>query len=487
MLFNKNPSFAHLRCFGCLCFISTLLHNRHKFASRARRCVFLGYPPGIKGFKVLNLDSISIHISRDIVFYENIYPFAQNSSSLPSHIVDFVFPHSNSVGEPTPFPSTSSYEPPTSTLHATSSVSHQPDLVDVVLTSPNVLSSPTSDTPCSVDLPPSTSTDIDPIPTSSSPVVPRRSTRPHHPPAYLTDYSCKTVVPNLHQGNNPDCVKELKQVLDRKFGIKDLGSLRYFLGLEVARTDKGLSLYQRKYALEILKDTSYLGYKPSKLPMEHNLRLSKYEVAPLADPSQYRRLIGRLMYLTLTRPDITYAVHRLSQFLGSEQDWASCPNTRRSLTGYSVFIGDSLISWRSKKQSVVSRSSTEVEYRAMATVAYEITWVLQLLKDLRVCHPKLAMVFCDNQAALHIVVNPIFHERTKHIEVDCHLVREKIQEGKIKTFHVASNSQVADIFTKALGISTCTRLASRLGLIDIFVPKRVKFDLHLQSTEQSIV
>ena len=85
----------------------------------------------------------------------------------------------------------------------------------------------------------------------------------------------------------------------------------------------------------------------------------------------------------------------------------------------------------------------------MAIVAYEISWVLQLLKDLRVYHLKPAMVFCDNQVALHIAANPIFHERTKHIEVDCHLVREKIQEGKIKTFPVASNSQVADIFTKA--------------------------------------
>ena len=123
----------------------------------------------------------------------------------------------------------------------------------------------------------------------------------------------------------------------------------------------------------------------------------------------------------------------------------------------------------------------------MTIVAYEITWVLQLLKDLRVYHPKPAMVFCDNQVVLHIATNPIFHERTKHIEVDCHLVREKIQEGKIKTFHVASNSQVADIFNKAQGISTFTRLASKLGLMDIFVHKRVKFDSQLQVTEQSVV
>ena len=116
----------------------------------------------------------------------------------------------------------------------------------------------------------------------------------------------------------------------------------------------------------------------------------------------------------------------------------------------------------------MSRSSVEVEYSSMALTTCEILWLLYLLKDLHVSHNKLALMYCDNQAALHIATNPVFHERSKHIEADCHIVRNRVLDGTIKAFHVNSRNQLVDIFTKALGVDNFLRLQKRLGVINIF-------------------
>ena len=119
----------------------------------------------------------------------------------------------------------------------------------------------------------------------------------------------------LIASNDVKAVEDLKLFLDQKFKLKDLGSLKYFLGLEVARSDKGITLCQRKYALEILKDARMTACKPCKIPMDQNLKLSKHHGQLLADPGIYRRLVGRLLYLTITRPNLAYSVHKLSQFM----------------------------------------------------------------------------------------------------------------------------------------------------------------------------
>jgi len=309
-------------------------------------------------------------------------------------------------------------------------------------------------------------------------------------------------------GNNEAEIKNLKVFLSSKFRIKDLGPLKYFLGVEVARSKAGITICQRKYTLDILEEAGLLGAKPMKVPMEADLVLTPTGSSSLHEPAKYRRLVGKLIYLTITRPEIAYTVNTLSQFMQDPQrhhldaayrllrylkgasgqglmfssqndlhligycdaDWARCPTTRRSVTGYCIFLGNSLVSWKSKKQVTVSRSSAEAEYRSMAAVTCELSWLRYLLKDLHVDHPQPARLFCDNQAALHIAANPVYHERTKHIEIDCHTVREKIQKGEIKTSHVRTGEQVADLFTKPLRAPIFHTHLSKLSVIDIHTP-----------------
>ncbi|KAJ4746686.1 Retroelement pol polyprotein-like [Rhynchospora pubera] len=309
-------------------------------------------------------------------------------------------------------------------------------------------------------------------------------------------------------GNDCEAIKKFKQYLSGTFHMKDLGLLKYFLGIEMARGSTGLFLSQRKYTLDILAECGLLGAKPAQTPIEQNHNLSKATGVVMLDPEKYRRLIGRLIYLTFTRPELCYAVHVLAQFMQAplqthydaalrvvrylkghpgqgillrtdsdlklygycDSDWASCPITRRSLTGYFVKLGNSPISWRTKKQPTVSRSSAEAEYRSMATLTCELTWLKSVLSFLGVSQVQPTQLFCDSQAALHIAANPVFHERTKHIEVDCHFVRDQIRDGRISTAHVSSSEQLADLFTKALGKKQFDYLTSKLGICDLHAP-----------------
>lgn len=309
-------------------------------------------------------------------------------------------------------------------------------------------------------------------------------------------------------GNNETAISDLKKFLNSCFKIKDLGPLKYFLGIEVARSKAGITICQRKYTLDILEEAGLLGAKPATVPMEPDLVLMERGSEALKDPTRYRRLVGKLIYLTISRPEITYSVNTLSQFMQEpkihhlkathrllqylkaapgqgllfssngplhlagycDADWARCPITRRSITGYCIFLGKSLVSWKSKKQATISRSSAEAEYRSMAAATCELSWLRYLLKDLHVTHPEPARLFCDNQAALHIAANPVYHERTKHIELDCHTVRERIQRGEIKTAYVQSGNQIADIFTKPLRSPAFHTHLSKLSVIDIHTP-----------------
>ncbi|XP_031096829.1 uncharacterized protein LOC116001068 [Ipomoea triloba] len=303
-------------------------------------------------------------------------------------------------------------------------------------------------------------------------------------------------------------IKDLKVFLENAFKIKDLGTLGYFLGIEAQMSDSGLNICQRKYALDILSEAGFLECKPVNTPMVPGYHLAHGDGNVLEDVTTYRRLIGRLLYLTATRPDISYAIQQLSQFVDaptdkhltaahrvlryikgtpgqglfypknnslqlsafSDSDWAACVESRRSITGYCVFLGSALISWKSKKQATVSRSSSEAEYRALASSVCEAQWIMYLLTDLQLSLPKPATVFCDNKSAVAMAENQVFHERTKHIEIDCHLVREKVAQGLIKLMSVSSSNQIADGLTKPLPGAPFKLFSSKLGIQDLHAP-----------------
>lgn len=305
----------------------------------------------------------------------------------------------------------------------------------------------------------------------------------------------------LVTGNSPTEIQLLKDSLHAAFTIKDLGLARYFLGMELYRDDSGVYLSQREYIRDILTDCQMENARVANFPLPTELKLRLDEGELLNDVERYRRLIGRLLYLSLTRPDLSYSVQHLSQFVSqprmphwqvvvhvlrylkgtptlglfypmqtslnvtgfTDADWGSCLTTRRSLYGYCVFLGHTLVSWKTKKQTTVARSLAEAKYRSMANTTTELVWTSYLLRDLCVPIELPITLFCDNQAAQQLVANPCFHERTKHVDLDC-LTRERIQSGFLQTAYIPTNLQLADLMTKALGQQQHTFLSSKLGI-----------------------
>ncbi|KAL0463232.1 UNVERIFIED_CONTAM: Retrovirus-related Pol polyprotein from transposon RE1 [Sesamum latifolium] len=241
-------------------------------------------------------------------------------------------------------------------------------------------------------------------------------------------------------------IAAVKAYLHDLFTIKDLGLACYFLGLQIARLSAGTSLTQTKYVQDILSDTGLLNAKAATTPLPQGIKLTATGGAVLSDPEPYRRLVDRLLYLGFTRPDISYGVQQVSHFLQHpcenhwqtalhvvrylkgtpttglffpssnslrvqaycDADWASCLDSRRSVTGFCVFLGGVLISWKTKKQTTVSRSSAEAEYRSMGVTVCEVLWISYLLGDFGIPISAPIPLFCDNRAALHITANPVF-------------------------------------------------------------------------------
>ena len=302
--------------------------------------------------------------------------------------------------------------------------------------------------------------------------------------------------------------QKLSECLAAEFEIKILGKLKYFLGIEVAYSKKGIFISQQKYVTDLLKETGRTACKPANTPIDPNMKLGSMEEDVAVDKGMYQRLVGRLIYLSHTRPDIAFAVSLVSQFMHqpkeahlhavfriiqylkgtpgrgilfrknqslsiesyTDADYAGSIVDRRSTTGYCTFLGGNLVTWRSKKQNVVARSSAEAEFRAMAQGICELLWLKIILDDLKIRWEKPMKLYCDNKSAISIAHNPVQHDRTKHVEVDRHFIKKKLESGLICTPFVSTQDQLADILTKGLHNITFEDIVSKLGMENIYSP-----------------
>lgn len=248
------------------------------------------------------------------------------------------------------------------------------------------------------------------------------------------------------------------------------------MGLEVTAHTSGYSINQCKYTTNLLTEFNCSYFTPISSSLDPSIKLTPAMGDPLSDPFFFRRLVGKLNFLQHTRPDISFVVQHLCQFLQhlyaphmlvglhvlryllnapaqgiflpsslsvdlcayADSDWVACPLSRRSVTGYYIFFGGCPISYKSKKQPIIALSSAEAEYRALSKVIADVVWLTHFFADMGLFLSSPIPIFCDSQVALHIARNSVFYERTKHIEIDCHYVRDCLTSGVVSLYHVPS-------------------------------------------------
>lgn len=306
-------------------------------------------------------------------------------------------------------------------------------------------------------------------------------------------------------GDDTEEITKIQRQLGTEFEMKNLGGLKYFLGIEVARSNEGIFISQRKYVLDLLFEVGMLDCKPVDTPTIQNQKLGGDSDSAPTNKEQYQKLVGKLIYLSHTRPDIAYAVSVVSQYMQNpsevhmdavirilrylkyapgrglmfcknnhlnvegytDADWAGSLSDRKSTSGYFTFVGGNLVTWRSKKQKVVALSSAEAEFRGMSKGLCELLWLKRLLTEIGEMEMKL---FCDNKAAIEISHNPVQHDRTKHIEVDRHFIKQNLEEKIIKFPFVRSEDQLADMLTKAVSSKVFHNSLDKLGIRNIYSP-----------------
>jgi hypothetical protein len=302
-------------------------------------------------------------------------------------------------------------------------------------------------------------------------------------------------------GSSNSLVARFAKDMSREFEMSMMGELQFFLGLQIKQSKEGTSVHQAKYTKDIVRKFKMEDSKAMTTPMSTTTALDADEEGEHVDRKEYRSMIGSLLYLTATRPDIQFSVYLCARFQASprtshrqgvkrifrylrhtpnfglwysassslalhgfsDADFAGCRLDRKSTSGTCQFLGSSLVSWSSRKQSSVAQSTTEAEYVAVASCCSQLLWITYTMSDFGEEYTHVSLQ-CDSSSAISVAKNPVLHSKTKHIEVGYHFLRDNVEKGKITLIHVPTHDQLADIFTKPLDQATFTRLRGELGV-----------------------
>jgi hypothetical protein len=309
----------------------------------------------------------------------------------------------------------------------------------------------------------------------------------------------------IFTGNDECLFREFKQSMMNEFEMTDLGEMKYFLGIEVTQSAGGIFICQKKYAQEVLERFKMGDCNPVKIPIVPGTKLARDVEGMKIDSTYYKQMVGSLMYMTATRPDLMYAVSLISRFMESPtelhhqaikkimrylkgtvnyglfykksernelvgfsvSDYAGDLDDRKSTSGYVFLLSGAAVSWSSKKQLVVTLSTTEVEFIAAASCACQGIWLRRILDEVKYTQQGPTMLFCDNNSTIKLSKNSVLHGRSKHIDVRFHFLRDLTKEGVVELCYCKSDEQIADILTKPLKADSFMKLRALLGMCSI--------------------
>lgn len=306
----------------------------------------------------------------------------------------------------------------------------------------------------------------------------------------------------IYAGDDENMVAEFKKSMMNEFYMSDLGKMRLFLGIEVLQLSDGIFIGQRRYVLDVLKKFGMEHCNAVQNPVVPGFKLFRDENGAELNGTQYRQLVGSIMYIRATRPDIAYVVSLISRYMSrptelhllaakrilrylqgtssfgliskkdgnreliefTDSDYADDVEDRKSTSGYAFILSSATVAWSSRKQPIVTLSTTEVEFVAAAVCSTQAIWMKRILETLGYEGNESTVIFCDNSSTIKLARNPVFHSRCKHIEVRFHFLRNLENDGVIQLIYCSTHDQIVDMLTKPLKLESFRQMREQLGV-----------------------